>query len=289
MAITSVKLKSIKVSGNLDSERLTEIYLVITDDTEDCHSVYHSGHASLPQKGESGTEGMAVLEVDCEEVSVGQGIQQVFHYTATWGVVDESWDPNPLNRVEISGEGIEFDEEAFEDYSDPPLKFQNSATDMYNPRPRRVVAGGGVTITINQTANPLNTAFAYSNTTNVATWHGVAIGKAKFGIITFQLMSDPVYGDYWRVSFPILFNKKGWRYKILDQGFNELIEGIKTRIMDDGLDENGEVRKVPRNIPAFLNGSGIKTDTPTPYPADGFLLQEETDWASLSLPNPFTY
>lgn len=295
MSITSAYLSELTTKDELRQTEESETYVVRTDGSETARTLrtLSFGNAyGLPVRGEVNTStGLTALKISITRDALSKASSQVFYYTVEWGNPQGSsgnagGQSDPLeDPVEIDWGGLEIEEYPPQDLLGRP--FSNSNGELYNPQPSRIVLGGACTITRNESANPASVCVQYSQTTNVSDWFGIDPEVAKFGIIsaTKQYWSG---GEYWRVSYPITFNRETWRLKIFNNGFHEMISDDLIRITE--LDDRGN--RVPTNKPDFLSAATgariIFGADPDLYPEDGFKMFDTSDWDSLHLPNPFT-
>lgn len=202
-------------------------------------------------------------------------------FDATFAEVDNEFEPNPLNDPpRIQWGGSDLSEVTTKDKDGAPIV--NSAEDLYDPLPPQPIQGGEVTITWNIDENPADIVVEYSNTTNESTWHGVAAGNGLIGKITASNARTRNGIEYWELSVPILFNRRGWRFKPIDNGFRELIGSVRMSVTD--------ASGAPVNVPVLLNGAGAELaigGTAVVFPTDGYKLMDETNWSTISIPNPF--
>jgi hypothetical protein len=220
------------------------------------------------------------------------GLQGVATYTVhyeTKNLGGNAKEIHPLSRpADISWGGAEITEVRRYDVDGNALC--NSAGQFFEDLPEFFIRGGEVRITQNEAANPATKCVTYSYTTNDGTWYGVAAGNALIGKIEADKVTETYDGNeitYWRVSYPIAFRRDGWGFKTYDIGYKYLDDNDEL-ICD--FDKNG----TPTPTPVKLDGNGGRLSDQTANavewpttPATGFKVYEESDFASLSIANPF--
>lgn len=207
-------------------------------------------------------------------------------YEVTYAQKSINFDPNPLTRPPvITGGGADFTQTVDHDVDGKPIL--NSAGQLYEGLPERPIRAMTFTIQRNEAGNPATKAGTNSNTTNSDVWYGVAIGNGLMGKITFAKKIEIVNGSpvtYWEVTYPITVRRDGWRVKLIDNGYAYLDGTNRATILDKG-------GNTPR-VPALLDGAGgvlpPGNTTGVVFPSDGYKIDDETSWGTLSLPNPFS-
>lgn len=93
-------------------------------------------------------------------------------------------------------------------------------------------------------------AMAYVNAVNSDTWSGAEAGTLKCQGISGSKEVEQVNNteiSYWKISIDIAYRVEGWRLKLWDVGYNEIVSGQRKRILD--------ALKEPVSEPvALLNG-----------------------------------
>lgn len=233
------------------------------------------------------------IKVELEDNEGGEDVGTA-KYTVTYAQKSITFDPNPLSRPpEIEWGGTDLTEVPTKDVTGAALL--NSSGLLYEGLPDRPVRGAAdVTITRNESANPASTVTGFSYTVNSAAWYGVAIGNGVIGKITARKKQEQVSGltvVYWQVTYPIRFRKDTWRLKPIDCGYAKVVSSAPRRHTDDMgnafphpvlLDGHGNVL-ASGSAPVIFPTNG----NPSAHVGDGYQILDETDWSTLSLPNPF--
>lgn len=314
-AITAIVKKSEEGGQNDQGVFYTQRWQVTFSGGWDCkackNTTFTDGtYGALPKYyATHQTDALAyVNEIKCkledEESALDVGVAE---YVVTYAQKSLTSDPDPLSRpAEIEWGGTDLTETPIRDKDGNPLV--NSAGELYDGLPERPIHGAAdCSITFNQADNPATTVTDFSYTTNNATWNGVAKGNALFGKITARKMQEQVNGStvvYWRITFPIRFRKDGWRVKPWDSGWLVAVDTDGDSNDDAQRAHRDDHGQVPRK-PTFLDGHGHAlefdhtlpfkmdpvifptTDNPSGWTGDGYPIEDESDWSTLSLPNPF--
>lgn len=169
-----------------------------------------------------------------------------------YGPYDPETTTSPLDEPEeVSWDGVTF--EVPVDYDADGTAIVNSAGDPYDPPVIREDDRPVLTIVRNELEFDPDLSDLYRGSTNSATFFGRAAGTVKMLPIRAQrLWSANLQlnnGFYWRVTYTFHINKDGWKKKLLDQGYQEVVSGNRKKILVDGL---------PVSSPQLLNGSGAK-------------------------------
>jgi hypothetical protein len=228
----------------------------------------------------------------------------VASYTVKYAQKRIDFDPDPLNRPPIiSGGGSDMSETPIKDINGLPLV--NSAGDLYNGLPERPLRNASeISITRNEGTNPASAAETYSNTTNNAAWYGNGIGTCLFAKISWNKKFEIVNGInqiFWEVNYPIRIKEDGWRLKPFDNGWNRIdsVTGSSRAITDEFnhrptmaalLDGSGEPLNGDGRLHGTSGASAVIYPTngnPSGHVGDGYEILDETNWATLSLPNPY--
>lgn len=254
-----------------------------------CAALNQSTHPDLPKVGQVHPEdddaGVSSVKPELDGESTPTDGLALYHVTYQPKPQGEGTGTvHPLDRPpEIEWGGSDLTEVVSKDTTGAPIK--NSAGDFYDPLPERPIRGGEVTITRNEASNPAATCVNYSYTMNNATWHTVAKHNALIGKITATIQREEFAGGqitYWKVSYPIRLRRDSWALKLIDNGYRKKV-GSTVRSATDDVGNTSPV-------PVLLNGSGGELPvggSPVVFPTDGYLVNEETDFGSLNLPNPF--
>lgn len=289
--IIEVRLSNIVAEGTLRDKRETETYLVRTDAEENARTVRRNTSPLLPHLGDVDPDtGLKVSELNVTRMENCKPSNQVFTYNAVWATpeIDVEFVENPLDRPpEISWEGLEFSVVELFDKAGTP--YRNSFGDLYQDIPPKVVGGGSLVITRNESGNPATTVANASFTVNLNPWFGVPAKLGRMGKIVSRKLTEQAY-TFWQTSYPIDLKRDNWRHKAVDAGFNVLVGGVRQRDYEFFTDESGAKRRVPRSTLTLLNGTDGTPLVGSGYalfPADGFVQHDEIDWNALGLPNPF--
>lgn len=101
-------------------------------------------------------------------------------------------------------------------------------------------------------------AMAYVNAVNSDTWSGAEAGTLKCQGISGSKEVEQVNNteiSYWKISIDIAYRVEGWRLKLWDVGYNEIVGGKRKRILD--------ALKEPVSEPVALqNGSAKSPGSP---------------------------
>lgn len=212
-------------------------------------------------------------------------------YVVKYIPIDAGFAASPLQRIDVVWGGSDITETVKFDVNGNAIV--NSSGQLYSPLPARPIRGADVTITVRVAHNPAATVAIYSNSTNSSAIWGVA----KYNGIIGKIQAKPMIERnvaFWEVSYPIRFRRDTWRLKLIDNGTVFLNDdGDQQTVVDDF----GQSRQ----IPVLLDGTGKvldPSDDPVIYPSnghppgntdDGYEINDEEDWSSLNLPNPFTW
>lgn len=139
-------------------------------------------------------------------------------------------------------------------------KLCNSANEPFDPPIQEEFYDVGINITRNEASFNITKMAAYFNTVNSDTFaftcnNGVRYsfdpGKVRCKSIQAEEMR---HGQIWyfKVSYEFVVRDDGWKRRILDQGFREIVDGGYKSI----LDEEGN----PITQPVNLNGNGRKLE-----------------------------
>ncbi len=168
---------------------------------------------------------------------------------------------------------------------------RNSAGDRFDHLPERMTGVGIFSIQKYVNATGRAAIDAAWNTVNSGS---VTIDGVSCAAETCWLVSpvyEPVDGStgVFSANFVVKYKKAGWKIKVCDYGYRELVDGKPGRIMEQPLKSDGTLDTDPRNarpstLPWPLNGSGMKKANQTDDPFDiEFVPIVSASWASLPL------
>lgn len=152
----------------------------------------------------------------------------------------------------------------------------NSAKDSYDEIVyaddfRRVLI-----VTRNEATFPKSLADALSDRLNAATWNGYAAKTVKLKPIRARRAFHQAIGLYFQVTYEFHFAPIGsdWRRYVLDAGLNEVVSGVKKRMLLDNK---------PTTVPLALDGSGVKLALASSPVFTGWELIPTANFALLNL------
>jgi hypothetical protein len=153
-------------------------------------------------------------------------------------------------------EDVSWDQVTFEipvDYDANGTAILNSAGDPYDPPVMIEDDRPVLTIVRNELEYNSDLSDLYRGSVNASAFFGKAPGTVKCMPMRAQRLWSPNLnineGYYWKVTYTFHVNRDGWKRKLLDQGYQELVSGVRKKILVDGL---------PASQPQLLNGSGLK-------------------------------
>jgi len=130
-------------------------------------------------------------------------------------------------------------------FSNPKL-IVNSAGDPLEGA-QREQAEWKIQISGNRRAFPYATAMAYVNTVNSDTWSGFEPRTVKCQSISGSREVEQVDNaevPYWSISVDLAYRPEGWKLKLWDVGYQEIVSGERKKILD--------ARKEPVSDPVAL-------------------------------------
>jgi hypothetical protein len=208
--------------------------------------------------------------------------------------------PNPIDAAPVVSYGsIQYERTVDKAYSandiegEPTKAVQNSVGDPFDPPLTNTVSNQYITIQHNlRNFNP-DWIIQFENTTNLASTRiaGVSVEAEQARMLTIKGNSlvDPIYGDYWSVTYEIEVSKEGFIKEVLNSGFNWKdpgeINGVKKLITYADLGETGENAKEFVSDPQRLNEDGtiikLVTSDSVYLP---FKVLFPKDWGTLNIP-----
>jgi hypothetical protein len=161
----------------------------------------------------------------------------------------------------------------------PTVPVKNSATDPYDPPPEDQRAIIKLVITRNERFRPLSNKLLYEQTINADAQFGFSTGQCYMQSIRGVLV-NPTHDAqrYWRVTYEILIDVRGFSLKLLDAGFHHLNAGVRVPNIDPTTGQN-YARPVP------LDGSGGVLAAGGTYVYNRFAVRLAEVWAPLNLPD----
>lgn len=174
-------------------------------------------------------------------------------------------DPNPGERWDctFSSTGVPVTETVYEDDNPgDPDAYVSSSHEPFDPAREKTYFHEQITIAF-KTKTPPTAIDGCRGKYNDAAFSITIAGLTKsYPQYTLLLRtadyshSDQDGTTVWSISLSLEYKAAGWRsVRILDAGFDELIDGVRRPILDP-------VSSMPINTPHFLNGAGRKSDTP---------------------------
>lgn len=208
----------------------------------------------------SDTDAAATLnQLDVELLEqVDGGSHLLYRVTGSYG----PWDPlihasSPLNVAAlVEWEGINY-EQVIDRASDGSTPLVNSAGDYFDPGVTIDEARCVLKVTKNLASVTPATLMAFSNKINTDVWNGFPVKTLKFAPPRIQRLYHQNVGtnagSYWRVEHTFEYNRYTWDRFILDQGYRQVVGGVRRNILVDG---------APAQSPVPLNGSGVALAVP---------------------------
>ncbi len=157
----------------------------------------------------------------------------------------------------------------------------NSALEPFDPPITKPVHDLALQYTRNERRYNQMTALKYKGKINSNTFLDAPPGTVMCTVFDADKIYDEKYGDYYRVTYEFQFRleevggkKWGWRRRILDAGFRELVEIADTTgepHWENIKDEDGN----PVSQPVPLDGDGMKLHPTGKWPPDGYFLEFE--------------
>lgn len=262
MSIVSVgELVARRTSGRAEDGVRTygRVFLVVVDSKFDGANLV-LGAAGLPQKLDSYS---TLNETDERAVVIQRRARQMRDTSLHWEVavnyssdVDiekEEQEDNPLSEPAVVTFGFEVFRTVARIAEDEEndVAILNSANQPFTPPPMKDDSRPFLSVARNQfTFDPLQ-AIDFKDAINNDTFAGADIGQVKVKGITATKEIQPGNPEvkFWRVTYVFIYQREGWKLKILDTG---------TRVRDNGdfvpYVENGVVTEVR------LDGLGNKLD-----------------------------
>jgi hypothetical protein len=111
-----------------------------------------------------------------------------------------------------------------------------------------------IQIALNEQTFNYSRAMNYTNSVNSDTWSGAAAGTCKIQSINGTKEVEQVNNEevnYWSITIDIAYRAEGWKLKLWDVGFNEIVGGQRRKILDQ--------LKEPVSEPVALQNGAAKT------------------------------
>lgn len=225
-----------------------------------CDSPYDDGLVVLDEVGvvygsiyatENSTDvGATCNNIDVELIDKSTWLWQV---TATYGPEQDT--NNPLNEPPSYQWGVVRSQKLV-DYDVFSTAILNAAGDPYEQGVQKSVALSTLTVQTNEKYFSWNTARAYNDCTNSNSWKGAAPGTLRVTITASDDWHQEI-GEYWHVTYFFEHSKdpQGWDAVVLNKGFNEVVDGVKKKIMLEGK-EPSEAQLLDKNGKHIPQGSG---------------------------------
>jgi hypothetical protein len=128
-----------------------------------------------------------------------------------------------------------------------------------------------IQIQINEETFDYSRAMQYVNAVNSDTWSGAAAGTCKVQSISGSREVEQVNNEevaYWAVTIDIAYRQEGWKLKLWDVGFNEIVGGQRKKILDQ--------LKEPVSEPVALQNGAAKTPGQPPNSLEFKVYKEVT-------------
>jgi hypothetical protein len=235
------------------------------------------GEADLPQRGDSHPDNSNLI-CRSRNVSAEGDDKCIFTVTCNYSTVttEAEFVEDPLKRpAEITWGFFETQRAVEKDNNNDPI--DNSAGDPFlNP----IIVDDShleVTITRNESKFLPDRALSFIGSVNDAavTIAGKISAARQAKLVQYtgskQTENDV---DFWKVTYRIRFKSATWDKEILDQGFNQLVGGVKKKILDDA--------QQPITDPVKLDGLGAKAGAGV-VNYETFQVLPETDFQLLGL------
>ena len=193
----------------------------------------------------------------------------------TYGHIDMDQDVNPLNRpweYSIRYENHQVPVE--KDIKNKPIV--NTAQEVFQELVMVDQARPVLTAKRNFLDFPWGICNKYSNTLNRDTFFGAAPETLKIDRINPTNQKTYIDGlelKYFELVVEMAYNPETWKRKILNIGYNELIDGEKKRILDD--------QGIEVQIPVLLDKEGRKLEQDAPEHYVEFDLYRKTPYVPL--------
>jgi hypothetical protein len=312
MAVQSVNIKS-QESGISDGKlTATRVYVVEVQAGDNSETARLA--PGLPSYGDSfpGASAMKVKSIQAasHQDDLTTYLVTVEYSESSGGTSTQASGTNPLEApptysyggsavtepvfFDTSPQPGDWDEEAQGEWQGKPIV--NSADELFDEQPQRERVLGTLTITRNETDYNDLGAEAYKGTVSAApvTIRGITYvpGTLRMGNITADGPHEATYTteagsvvtvSYWRVTYELQKNIRGWKLSLEDRGRHELVENSTTPgtfaqrkiVLPDGtlpihpypLDGEGHAKEQAHEPPAILQ----------------FQIDPLVDWTPLAL------
>jgi hypothetical protein len=304
MAIISVKEQHQRRRSTYNDGKIlhVRVWQVTTSDIRDgTAAALVAPGIPIPNELWPGTLHVRVTRIDVQPV---QNTGVIFEVQVEWNSVDPSSDKDdvhPLDRPpEFSWGATETTEPYFMDRSPTPKRVVNTSGDSFEQFLQREDGELVAVMVRNEATFDASDLDTYSHTVNneLITLDGNLFTETQLKlspvtavrtveVVTINGQEEEV--TYYKVRYEWRAKREGWRDKVLDVGFNELIVRIEN--------VNGTPTPVKHLIPIIeketalrvthpypLDGTGHKKANPDDPPAElEFRAYEEKSWAPLYL------
>jgi hypothetical protein len=264
------------------------VYSVYFDNGYDEAAMLYNTHSDLPHAFDEhpGDPNCTVQNIEADLAPNSDHVTGTAHYTVIYSpIVSTGLTADPTGwPMRLVGGGS--DRTKSGDHDAEGAAFTNSAKELLTNLPDMPIQGAKFVMSYYEDTNPLERAKNYSNTVSSGEIWGQAVSTARLGVISFQ----PVVifnSKFWDVSYPVEICPSGWRFRPLDYGYNQRIDGELVPMMSFGDSRPGLLDGTGKELP----GGG----TPVVYPntdpdhggKDGYALYLEADWTPLNFGDPF--
>lgn len=281
MAVKSCKVTTVSGILKQTDDEFTLAFSVICDSKLDGPAFIYSQTATavppdidaIPRKGGLWTYGNDALyasQARCVEIAIdrdgGQGddpasAKWASTVTCRFSTEGENAENPLLKPTEYEWQG-EMHQVPFEKDIITLRAVTNSAGQSFDPPVLRDDMRWVLTATRNEASFDATYAENFANKINSDTFQGKPPGSFKIGTPRARKQTDPVYGDYWTITYEFHYRRELWTQQILDQG-RYIIDDYYT-----GLDPEGDSPTTvlvsakesdgvtPVNDPILLNGAG---------------------------------
>lgn len=198
---------------------------------------------------------------------------------------DRALQPNPLLRpTRVTIEGVQ--REKYVNKDRDGIAFTNSAGDYF---PAQVVDDDRVLLALTKNVSQrFPSIFTYSNSLNASAYtvDGITVPKktGKIGRFRYSELQEENGFSYYVLTSEVQVRpaEEDWYISIMDEGFNYLKSGVKTKILIPN--DNGDLEPATESVP--LNGSGSILEENDPRFGEEGVSREweyyaEKDWSQL--------
>lgn len=181
---------------------------------------------------------------------------------------------NPLLRpVKIRGGTQTYTENSIKDKDDKVVA--NSAKEAFPPH-ERLAPLAEFSFVRNESTSPAGYSIAYVGRLNASPIWDAAAKTILCTSITWDKQYENSY-EFYQTTYSFSYKEDGWKLKLVDNGFNELVAGALKPIL---LPDNTKPTE-----PFKLNGSGAKAASNADPVIKEFDIYKTVNFASLGLPS----